>query len=169
MGISFNSDGQDIPLIVTEEFNLFDWAGTAYIGTPALINTGLQLSDEKTIAAGGGTAQVFGAVVNLPKSRTLISVELGLSHQHKSSAATENKWYQWKARNKDGTWVVLHGTVSGVLATGYTGTVQAGIITAQTNFDSVPFEIGLFAVSSATETYVAQVKNSSYVICKYRR
>jgi len=168
MSVSFSTDSQGVSLIVSEEYKLFDWVGTAYIGTPAITSTGVQWSDEKTIATGGGTSQVFGAIVNPPKSWQLVSTEFGFSFQIKSGGVTQNKWYQWRARNMDGTWINLHGSVSGSVNSSYMGTAMSGVITAQTNFNQVPFEVGLFAVSSAAETFLAQVKNSSYVVVKYR-
>ena len=168
MGVSFSSDAQGVPFIVDEVYKLFDWVGTAYIGTPALTSDGIQWSDEKTVAAGGGTTQMFGAVINPPKSWALVSAEFGFSFQIKSGGVTQNKWYQWRARNANGTWVNLHGSVSGSVNSSYMGTAMSGIFTPITNFNSVPFEVGLFAVSSASETFLAQVKSSSYVICKYR-
>lgn len=169
MGISFSEDSQSAPLILSEEHKLFDWVGTAYIGTPSIITTSIQYSDEKTVAVGGGTSQVFGAVIDTPFSRSLVSMDLFLSFRVKSDGNVQNKWYQWRARNKSGaTWVNLHGTISELLTTSYVGTIMAGIIPAQANLDMLPLEIGLFAVSGGSQTFVSQVDNSSYVITKYR-
>lgn len=148
--------------------NLFEWTSATWITTQALTVDGVQWSDEKTIAAGGAETQVFGAIFEPPKSGTLVAVQLGLTAQMKSSAATQAKTWQWKARNKAGTWVNLHGAVSENLTTAYVEKYRSGVSFAVTNFNEVPFEVGLFGTPSAAESFICQVKNSCMGIVIYK-
>jgi len=157
--------GKDLVSVVAK---LFEWTSSSWIATQALTSDGIQWSDEKTLPASDPETQVFGAIFEPPKAGTLIAVELGLVAQMKSSAATEAKKWRWKARNKAGTWVNLHGEVSENLTTGYVEKTRSGNFFAITNFAEVPFEIGLFGTPSANETFICQVKNSSQVTAIYK-
>ena len=147
--------------LLTFGMNLFEWTSSTYIATQALTVDGVQWSDEKTIAAGGAETQVFGAIIEPPKSGTLVAVQLGLTAQMKSSAATQAKSWQWKARNKAGTWVNLHSAVSENLTTAYVEKYRSGVFFAIANINQVPLEIGLFGTPSADESFICQVKGSS--------
>ncbi len=150
-------------------FKLFEWTNSTWIATQGLTADGVQLSDAKTLTAGGAEAQVFGAIFEPPKSGVLAGVQLGLTAQMQSDGDTQAKVWQWKARNKDGTWVDLHTEVSENLTTSYVEKYRSGVFYAVTNFNAVPFEIGLFGTPSAAETFVCQVKSSSMGIVIYKQ
>ena len=150
---------------------LFEWTSPTWIATQALTSDGIQWSDEQTLAVGMAETQVFGAIFEPPKKGTLIAVELGLVCQLKSGEATAAKKWRWKARNKDGTWVNLHAEVSENLTTSYVEETRSGNFYAVTNFNKVPFEIGLFCTphaSTAGATIISQVKNASQVVAVYK-
>jgi len=156
---------------VSVEAKLFEWTSSTWIATQALTSDGIQWSDEKTLAVGQSETQVFGAIIEPPKVGKLIAVEVGLVCHLKSGEATVAKTWQWKARNKGGTWVDLHGAVSENLTTSYVEKTMSGNFYAVTNFDAVPFEIGLFCTphaSTALATIISQVKNSSKCVIVYK-
>ena len=159
---------KDLVIVVGK---LFEWTSSTWIAAQALTADGVQLSDEKTQAVGGGETQVFGAVIEPPRAGTLVAVELGLTCQLKSGEATVAKTWQWKARNKGGTWVTLHAVVSENLTTAYVEKYRLGNFYGVTNFNEVPFEVGLFCTphaSTALATIISQVKNSSYATVVYK-
>ena len=150
---------------------LFEWTSATWIATQALTSDGVQWSDEKTQAVGGAETQVFGAIFEPPSAGTLVAVELGLTCQLKSGEATVAKTWQWKARNKAGTWVNLHAAVSENLTTAYVEKDRSDYFYAVTNFNAIPFEVGLFCTPHATTasaTIISQVKNSSYAKVIYK-
>jgi len=142
-------------------FNLFEWTNATYIATQLLTADGVQWSDEKTIGAGGAETQVFGATISPAKAGILVAVLLGLTVQCKSSAATQAKSRQWRARNVAGAWVNLMAAVSENLTVNYVESSRSGVFYAVANFNQVPFEIGLFVTPSAAESFIVQVKSSS--------
>ena len=151
--------------------NLFEWASATWIAAQARTCDGIQWSDEKTQVVGGAEAQVFGAIFEPAKSGTLVAVQLGLTCQLKSGEATAAKTWKWKARNKAGTWVDLHTVVSENLTTAYVEKTRSGVFFAVTNFNQVPFEIGLFCTphaSTALATIISQAKNSSMGLVVYK-
>ena len=165
---AIKTTGKDLVLVTAK---LFEWTSPTWIASQTLTVDGVQLSDEKTQAVGGAETQVFGAIYEPPESGTLVAVELGLLCQLKSGEATVNKTWQWKARNKDGTWVNLHDAVSEALTTAYVEKPRSGYFYGVTNFNQVPFEVGLFCTPHATTalaTIISQVKNSCYATAIYK-
>ena len=157
--------------LISAVVKLFEWTTGTWIATQALTADGIQWSDEKTQAVGGAETQVFGAIFEPPRGGTLVAVELGLVCQLKSGEATVAKKWRWKARNKDGTWVNLHTEVEENLTTAYVEKVRSGNFYAVTNFNKVPFEIGLFCTphaSTADATIISQVKNASQATVIYK-
>jgi len=160
--------GEDWVSVVAK---LFEWTSSSWIATQALTADGIQWSDEETLAVGESETQVFGAIFEPPKAGTLIAVELGLVCQLKSGEATAAKKWRWKARNKDGTWVNLHGEVEENLTTAYVEKTRSGNFYAVTNFNEVPFEVGLFCTphaSTADATIISQIKNASQATIIYK-
>lgn len=150
--------------------NLFEWTSSTWIAAQALTSDGEQWSDAKTQAVAGAEAQVFGAIFEPPKAGDLVAVSLGLTCQLKSGEATVAKKWRWKARNKAGTWVNLQAETSENLTTGYVEKSMSGVFYAVTNFDEVPFEIGLFCTphaSTALATIISQVKSSCLMVVTY--
>lgn len=153
------------------ESSLFKWTSATWIAAQALTSDGVQWSDEKTQPVGGAETQVFGAIIEPPKIGSLVAVTLGLTCQLKSGEATVAKTWQWKARNKGGTWVALHPAVSENLTTSYVEKYRSGTWFAVTNFNAVPFEVGLFCTphaSTALATIISQVANKSTVVALYK-
>jgi len=148
-------------------FNLFEWTNSTWIATQLLTATGVQLSDEKTIAAGGAETQVFGAIFSPPKAGTLVAVQLGITYQVKSDNALENKTHRVVARLGAGAWVTLM-TTTGTITTGYVEKYASGVFYGVANFNAVPFEIALLVTPSATYNISAQVKSSSMGIAIYK-
>lgn len=147
---------------------LFEWTSSTWIATQSLTSDSVQWSDEKTLNAGGAETQVFGAVFEPARGGTLVSIDVGLVAQMKSSAATQAKKWRWKARNKGGTWVNLNTEVSENLTVAYVEKPMGGTFFAAANFNAVPFEIGLFGTPSAAETLVVQVKGSCLMTVVYK-
>jgi len=159
---------KDLVLVIAK---LFEWTSATWVATQALTADGIQLSDEKSLAVGTAETQVFGAIFEPPVGGTLVAVELGLTCQLKSDETTVAKKWVWKARNKAGTWVNLHAGVEENLTTAYVEKSCSGSFYAVTNFNEVPFEVGLFCtphVSTALATIISQVKNSSYAVITYK-
>jgi len=157
--------------LVSVVVKLFEWTSSTWIATQALTADGVQWSDEKTLAVGTAETQVFGAIFEPPQSGTLIAVELGLVCHLKSGEATVPKKWRWKARNKAGTWINLHAEVSENLTADYVEKSMSGNFYAITNFNQVPFEIGLFCTphaSTADATIISEIKNASEVTVIYK-
>ena len=100
---------------------------------------------------------------------TLIQLELAILWRQKSSGATYKAIGRFQGRNKGGTWVDLYEVTNTTAGTTYEEKTRSGRYTTVTNFSKYPFELRVQVKSeNAAENAIGQVKNSGYVIAKYK-
>ena len=134
-----------------------------------LTSDGVQWSAEKTTST-DGYETVEEVTVNPPTLGAIIEFEFGLTCAVKSSSTRESVLFKWRARNKGGTWVDLHGEVTySADASAYKEYTYSGRFQPVANFDTVPFDIRLEIKSGAAggENAAGKTKNSSYVKVVY--
>lgn len=135
-----------------------------------LTESGVQYSDEATTADADTYVEAFAKTIDPLIEGDLVWVQLRLSADFKavSSATADLKW-KWQARNKDGTWVDLHGEVTEAnIGTAYRNRARSGYFTPEANLHRVPFEIRLLLQCNEANEGRARVRNDSYVRAVYR-
>ena len=135
-------------------------------GKGALTRNGVQYSAEALAATATTDQPVESVTIDPLAVGSAIEYEFGLTAAFKATSSTTcTIGYQWKARNKGGTWVNLHAASAIAAAVGTTYAHEptwSGRFKATTNLNRVPFDVQLdFRCSTSTEGY-AKIKNSSY-------
>jgi len=134
-----------------------------------LTSNGIQWSAETDTTTADTDVVVESITIKPPALGEVLELEFGLTAAFRAvSSATADIVYKWQARNKDGTWVDLHSTVTKAdIGTTYVEETRSGRFPVQTNFNSLPFEVRLVIQSNETSEGRARTKNSSYVRVKY--
>jgi len=130
---------------------------------------GIQWCAEKDTAAANTDVEVECILVKPPALGAVIEVEFGLTAAFRAvSSATADIVYKWQARNKGGTWVDLHETVTKTnIGTTYAEESRSGRFKPVANFNTLPFEVRLIVQCNEADEGRAKIKNSSYVQVKY--
>jgi hypothetical protein len=130
---------------------------------------GIQWSPERDTTTPDVDVEVEAVLIRPPALGVLLEVEFGLTAAFRSvTSGTADLVYKWQARNKGGTWVDLHSTVTKTnIGTTYIEETRSGRFKTVTNFDSLPFEVRLIIQCNEANEGRAKIKNSSYVRVKY--
>lgn len=153
-----------------DKFEEFTWKP---FGKGSLTTDGVQYSAE--VASIGDTYTAI-ETVTLYHPHTFIPVEyeFSLTVALKSSGATEAVNWKWQASDNGTDWqdLIAEQTIA-ASAAAYADVSCSGRFAPVTNFlgTGTSFQVRAVAKSAAAdgETVTGKVKNSSYVICKYRR
>ena len=130
-----------------------------------LTSDGVQWSPEYTTST-NDYEEAESAAITPPALGEVLEFEFGLTCAVKSSGATESVLFKWQARDRDGTWVDLHGVVMYAAdASIYKEYTYSGRFKPVTSFNSVPFDVRLTIKSGGAggENAVGKTKSSSYV------
>jgi hypothetical protein len=134
-----------------------------------LTSDGIQSSAEKDTTTADTDVVVESVTIKPPALGEVLEVEFGLTAAFRAvSSSTADLVYKWQARNKGGTWVDLHSAVTKTnIGTTYVEETRSGRFQAESNFNSLPFEVRLIVQCNEADEGRAKVKNSSYVRVKY--
>lgn len=134
-------------------------------GKGDLSSIGISYSPEVTTTDGTIT-EVEAVTIDFGVEEDIIEVEFSLTLRLKSTGATKDALFKWRARNKGGTWVDLHTTVTyAANASTYKEYTMSGRFVTVANFDKIPFEVqAVIQREDATENVTAQVKSTSYIL-----
>jgi len=142
-------------------------------GKGSLTTDGVQYSAE--VASIGDTYTPIETVTIInPHVFTLMEVGFGLTGAVKSSGAAESVLWKWQASDNGTDWqdLIAEQTVAASAAT-YADVSCSGRFALTGNFlgTGESFQIRMVVKSGAVagETATGKAKNSSYIICKYRR
>ncbi len=134
-----------------------------------LTSDGIQWSAEKDTVTADTDVVVESVTIRPPALGEVLEIEFGLTAAFRAvSSSTADLIYKWQARNKGGTWVALHSAVTKTnIGTTYVEETRSGRFQAESNFNSLPFEVRLSVQCNEADEGRAKVKNSSYVRVKY--
>jgi len=107
-----------------------------------------------------------------PPGMTLEEIEFGLTGALGASGAVDAKLWKWQASDAGTDWEDLIAEQSLAAAAAYADVSCSGRFAPTGNFlgTGSSFQVRMVAKSAgATNTVNAKTKNSSYIICKYRR
>lgn len=189
--IAYGSDGSDeYPLLIDSSGRLILGASTIMIGSVnppfvemayhpfakgTLVSSGTaQYSTEVTTASTAFTS-VEAITITQPSNYTLVEVQFSLVGKVKSSGATKAVLYKWQASDAGTLWTDLNAAVTRAAdASTYADTTpQEGAFAPTGNFlatgTSFQVRFVIQAETQATETASGCAKNTSWIICKYRR
>ena len=142
----------------------------AYPVDGALTANGIQYSTEVTTGVVNTDVEVLKKTVEPPLEGTLLSLEFGLTAEFKAvSTATADLIWKWQARNKDGTWVDLHGAVTETdIGTTYVSRTRSGYASIVANLSKVPFDVRLILQCNEANQGRAKVSSKSYINFAYQ-
>jgi len=142
-------------------------------GKGSLTTDGVQYSAE----VAGITHLVWGVIqtitITQPVGYTLEEIELGLTGAIKSSGATKHVKWKWQASDNGAAWQdLIAAQTRAADASVYADRTAAGRFAPTGNFLGTggTFQVQMvIQAEDATETVAGKAKNSSYVLCIYRR
>ena len=142
----------------------------AYPVDGALTSSGIQYSTEVTTGVVNTDVEVLKKTVEPPLEGTLLSIEFGLTAEFKAvSSATADLIWKWQARNKDGTWVDLHGAVTETnIGTTYVSRTRSGYASIVANLNKVPFDVRLILQCNEANEGRAKVSSKSHINFAYQ-
>ena len=142
----------------------------AYPVDGALTTDGVQYSAEVTTGVANTDVEVLKKTVEPPLEGTLLSLEFGLTAEFRAvSTATADLIWKWQARNKDGTWVDLHGAVTETdIGTTYVSRSRSGYASIVANLYKVPFDVRLILKCNEANQGQAKVSGKSYINFAYQ-
>jgi hypothetical protein len=134
---------------------------------------GVQYSAEQS-GIGDTYTAIETVTIQQPPRCTLEEIEFGLTGAVKSSGATEGVNWKWQASDDGSSWQDLIAEQTRAAdASAYADVSCAGRFAPAGNFlgTGTSFQLRMVAKSAAAggETASGKTKNSSYVICRYRR
>lgn len=103
---------------------------------------------------------------------TLVEIEFGLTAATGSSGTSNAPLFKWEASDVGTSWTALCAAQTGTAATAYADATLSGRFAPTGNFlgKGATFQVRFVITSAgATDTAKGKTKNSSYVICRYRR
>lgn len=165
-GRDWSTDFKGLSSLIVDEVRLLGITGATYF-TPALVTTGSQGSDQITLAAGAAEGLLWQGTYTPLKTGTLLYVVFVINYFLKSSAATQAKTHRMQGTSTS-TQVALQATVSENLTTAFVLKSALGIFPAVTNFNAVPFTLGLYGTPSADENIVGYLDGSSVIWAVYK-
>lgn len=130
---------------------------------------GAQYSAEVTTTTINVDVEIWKVMVDPKISGNILWVQFSLTAALKAvSSATADLIWKWQARNKDGTWVDLHGAVTEAnIGTNYVEKFMGGHFGIVANFNKVPFEVRLLLQCNEANEGRGKVKEISYVRVAY--
>ena len=142
-------------------------------GKGSLTTDGVQYSAE--VGSIGDTYTAIEAItINQPLGYTLEEIEFALTVAIKSSSTAESVLWKMQASDNGTDWQdLIAEQTRAASAAAYADVTALGRFAPTTNFlgTSATFQVRAVAKSGAAggETATGKMKNSSYLICKYRR
>lgn len=164
--ISSQSRAQgQLPRSVVKTFHPF--------GKGSLATDGVQYSTEVTLIGDTYTA-IEAVTITQPSGYTLEEIEFGLTVAVKSSSTAESVLWKMQASDAGTNWEDLIGEQTRAAdASAYADVSASGRFAPTGNFlgTSATFQVRAVVKSGAAggETATGKMKNSSYVLCTYRR
>ena len=142
-------------------------------GKGALTIGGAQYGTEVASITHAAYTLVDSATITQPEGYTLYEIEFGLTGATKSSGATKFAKHKWQGSDVGTSWTDLCAeNTHAANASAYADYTHAGRFGLSGNFlgTGSTFQIRMVAVAEdAGETVTGKTKNSSYIICRYRR
>ena len=142
-------------------------------GKGALTIGGVQYGAEVASITHSAFTLVDIATITQPVGYTLYEIEFGLTGATKSSSTTKFAKHKWQGLDTGSSWEDLcTENTHAANASAYVDYTHAGRFAPTGNFlgTGATFQIRMVAVAEdAGETVTGKTKNSSYIICKYRR
>ena len=141
----------------------------------SLISGGAQVSAEKVTSTDDYEAVEAVTIYQPPEGYVLNEIEFGLAGQVRSSGAAEDVLYKWQASDDGTDWEDLcaEQTYSTPNTTLVDTLVMSGRFAPTGNFlgTGSTFQVRMVIKSGGAggETAKGVTKNSSYIICRYRR
>ena len=140
-------------------------------GKGSLTTDGVQYCTE--VASIGETYTAIETITFYqPTGMTLEQIEFGLTGAIGSSGATDAKKWKWQASDAGANWEDLIAEQSQAAAAAYADVSCSGRFKPTGNFlgTGASFKVRMVVKSGgATDTAKGKTKNSSYIICHYRR
>jgi len=177
--IAYGHDGTNAyPLLVnssgliTEPLDVVEVTHHPF-GKGALTIGGAQYGTPVTGITHAAYTLVDSATITQPSGYTLYEIEFGLTGATQSSGATKYAKHKWQGSDAGTSWTDLCAeNTHAADASAYADYTHAGRFALSANFlgTSATFVIRMVALAEdATETVNAKAKNSSYIVCRYRR
>lgn len=138
-----------------------------------LTTDGVQYSTEVSGIDHTAFAAIETITIYQPEGFTLAEIELSLTAAVASSGATKDVYWKWQASDDGASWEdLIAAQTRAADASAYADVSCAGRFAPTGNFlgTGTSFQVRLvIEAEDATETVKGKTKNSSYVICRYRR
>lgn len=141
-------------------------------GKGSLLVGGAQYCTPVTGVTNAAYVAVETKTITQPLGFTLVEVEFGLTAATGSSGTTDATLFKWQASDNGADWQDLCAEQTAALATAYVDATLSGRFAPTGNFlgAGTTFQVRFVIKSAgATDTANGKTKNSSYVICRYRR
>ena len=139
----------------------------------ALTVDGVQYSTPVTGITNAAYVPIETITINKPSGYTLEEIELGLTGAlDVSGTPTDSALWKWQASDDGVSWQDLIAEQTLTTPSAYTDVGCSGRFAPTGNFlgTGSSFQVRMVAkCSGATDTVSGKTKNSSYVICRYRR
>lgn len=142
-------------------------------GKGSLTTNGVQYSTEVTGIDNDTYDAIETITIEQPTGYTLEEIELALTGAlDVSGTPTDNALWKWQASDDGASWQDLIAEQTLATPSAYTDVSCSGRFAPTGNFlgTGSSFQVRMVAkCSGATDTVSGKTKNSSYVICRYRR
>jgi len=139
----------------------------------SLTTTGEQYCTAVTGIDNDAYDPIDAQTIQQPTGYTLFEIEFGLTNRlDVSGTPTDNALWKWQASDDGSSWEDLIAEQTLTTPAAATESTRSGRFAPTGNFlgTGTSFQVQLVAKSSgATDTVSAETKNSSYIICRYRR
>ena len=167
--------------LVNSDGKLMLGAGTAEVITVvhhpfakgSLTTTGVQYCTAVTGIDNDAFDPIDPQTIQQPTGYTLYEIEFGLTNRlDVNGTPTDNALWKWQASDAGSSWEDLIAEQTLTTPAAATESTISGRFAPTGNFlgTGTSFIVRLVAKSSgATDTVSAETKNSSYIICRYRR
>ena len=141
-------------------------------GKGSLTTDGSQYSAEVTGIDNSAYVAIETITFQQPSGMILEEIEFGLTGAVGSSGTTDAKLWKWQASDNGADWQDLIAEQSRAAGTAYADVSCSGRFAPTGNFlgTGSSFQVRMVVKSGgATDTAKGKTKNSSYIICRYRR
>jgi hypothetical protein len=142
-------------------------------GAGKLTSDGVQYGTEVTGVDEDAYDEVDKATINQPSGYTLESIEMGLTAAIKSSSTEKAVLWKWQASDDGSSWEdLMDAETEAADVSSYTDVSRSGRFGLTGNFlgDEATFQVRfVIKAEHADEAASGKVKNSCYILCRYRR
>ena len=179
-GVAGSSDANIFPFILSEaQVDIVSGAAEAItiirhpFGKGSLTTNGVQYCTAVTGIDNDAYDAVESITIQQPTGMTLVEIEFGLTGRlDVSGTPTDSALWKWQASDAGSSWQDLIAEQTLATPAAATDVTCAGRFAPTGNFLGAgsSFQVRMVAKSSgATDTVTAETKNSSYIVCRYRR